>query len=72
MKVIKSEIATSEDLFDSFNELPDMVKDIIDAFSEGECDYESCKLLVLALNEVGYTCDYGLDGNPHSLKKIGR
>lgn len=33
-------------------------------------DYEGCDLLIQKLNEVGYTCEYGLDASPYNLRKI--
>ena len=58
------------DLFEQYETLPQEVKDIIDAFNEKENSYELCEDLINALEEVGYTCEYGLDAIPFNLECI--
>jgi len=58
------------DLFETPEALPKEVQDVLDEFAEMSNCYLTCQFLVLELNKVGYTCDYGLDAIPHSLTKI--
>lgn len=57
------------DLFECPELLPQEVQDIIEQHGEA-CDYEECDLLIQKLNEVGYTCEYGLDASPYNLTKL--
>lgn len=52
------------DLFEHQEYLSKNVKDVINAFneSEEEDDYKRVRYLIAALDEIGYVCDYGLDG----------
>ncbi len=59
------------DLFNHYDELPQKVKDIIHEFNKvGIWSYDTCKNLVISLEQIGYTCDYGLDAEPFNLKKL--
>jgi len=58
------------DLFADYENLPGEVQAILDKHCTGDQTYEDCAALVRDLEAVGYTCDYGLDAEPHSLKKI--
>ncbi len=58
------------DLFEFPQLIPANVQQIIDSFSHEENEYDVCEDLVSALESVGYTCDYDLDGIPCDLKKI--
>lgn len=60
------------DLFDTPEQLPAEVQAILEKYSSGDIGYEGCAALVAELNVHGYTCDYGLDGQPHSLAKLGQ
>lgn len=58
---------TKEDKFEHYEELPQVVRDIIsrhDTFN-----YETCERLIEDLNKVGYSCEYGLDAIPFNLYK---
>lgn len=57
------------DLFEHPEKLPQAVHQILNEFGYTE-DYEACDLLIQKLNEVGYTCEYGLDASPYNLTKI--
>lgn len=57
------------DLFDDYESLPQEVQDILEKHGEVEF-YEGCRKLIDDLEAVGYTCEYGLDACPHSLRKI--
>ena len=60
----------NEDLFEYYDALPDEVKAIIDKHSNDDNTYETCGALQEELEEVGYTCEFGLDATPFNLKKI--
>lgn len=59
-----------EDLFDNYDALPNEVKAVLEKHSEMDNTYENCDKLISDLNEIGYTCDYGLDAIPYELKKL--
>lgn len=61
-----------EDLFGCLDTLPEEVQEVVNLYYPlyPPFDYESCEILVNKLNEVGYTCDYGLDGVPFNLTKL--
>lgn len=61
-----------EDLFQTPILLPTEVQVIIEKYSDMDTTYENCQLLVDELEQVGYTCDYGLDGIPYDLRKKGK
>jgi hypothetical protein len=58
------------DLFEHYHLLPPEINAILDEFYEGEQDYKTCKALKVRLKAQGYTFDYGLDAQPHSLRKL--
>jgi len=59
-----------KDLFEDYENLPEEVQAVLDKHCTGDQTYEDCAALVRDLEAVGYTCDYGLDAEPHSLKKL--
>lgn len=73
VKIVGDNIMDEEvDLFEDQDSLPDDVRAVLDHFSEKfEVDdgdaYLLCKDMQLALNELGYEMDYGLDGVPYGL-----
>lgn len=84
MKKITSNIDYLEILAD-FDTLPanqqkelKQVNDLINApdktwtpvIQEGESSYQGCADLVEALEKIGWTCDYGLDGTPIDLQPL--
>ena len=64
------DLETKTDLFEDYKKLPQNVKTILDKYSEMDNTYEKCKELIKELENIGYTCDYGLDASPFELKKI--
>ena len=60
-----------KDYFEHLDELPQHIKAIIDNFSNGENDYETCQQLVDTLEQNGWTCDYTLESEPFDLKPLG-
>jgi hypothetical protein len=60
-----------QDLFNvPYEELPTELVDVLKRHIKGEFTYEECERLQNDLEEIGYTCDYGLDACPINLKKI--
>lgn len=55
------------DLFEQYETLPDNVKSIINFYENEENDYNTCQRLIDDLEEVGYTCEFGLDAVPFNL-----
>lgn len=37
---------------------------------QGDASYQACADLVAALEKIGWTCDYGLDGTPIDLQPL--
>lgn len=58
------------DLFEHYETLPNEVTAILDKYCTGDNSYENCNNLITELNAIGYTCDYGLDGDPYGLKVL--
>lgn len=59
------------DLFEHYESLPQEVQDVLVKHQEDDNTYEACESLISDLEEVGYTCEYGLDASPINLTKIG-
>jgi hypothetical protein len=57
------------DLFNDYESLPLKVTNLIDSFEGSNQDYSDCKVLSIALNKIGYTCDYDLSATPYDLFK---
>ena len=60
----------SLDLFEHYHLLPQKVLDEIETFDEEADTYKECERLLKVLKPMGYTFEYGLDGEPYDLKKI--
>lgn len=58
------------DLFEQWETLPIEVQAILNRYCDGDNSYEKCAMLVSELETVGYTCDYGLSGEPYDLRKM--
>ncbi len=62
------------DLLENYETLPEDFRAIVDAYSEEFNDggdlYGLCAKYVDKLQEIGYTAEYGLDGDLHSLRKM--
>lgn len=67
---VEESTATNGDLFEQYDILPHEVQLVLMALPEDGMSYEDCTSMVNRLEQVGYTCDYGLDAVPHSLKKV--
>jgi hypothetical protein len=60
-----------EDLFEKdFSELPIEVQEVLSKYTYEDFNYESCADLVDDLNNVGYTCEFGLSAEPFGLRKL--
>jgi hypothetical protein len=57
------------DLFEALELLPVEVQQLIEDsnIDEGGCSYRECDQLLAALEPLGYTFEYGLDGIPYDL-----
>ena len=62
------------DLFEDYDKIPANVQKILDknsvAFEDG--DYRDLEKAVKELEKIGYTFEYGLDGQAYDLRKIGQ
>ena len=58
------------DLFETPELLPLDVQAILVKYSNKDFNYNNCGNLVDELEEVGYTCEYGLDAIPYDLIKL--
>ncbi len=58
------------DLFNHLDLLPIEVQNVLEKYSTLDETYENCENLVLDLQTVGYTCEFGLDAVPFNLEKI--
>jgi hypothetical protein len=59
-----------QDLFNTPELLPQKVKDILAKYEEMGTSYDTCNNLIKELEQVGYTCEYGLDGIPYELQTM--
>jgi hypothetical protein len=60
----------TKDLFNTPELLPQEVRNILAKYEEMGTSYDTCNNLIKELEQVGYTCEYGLDGIPYELQKI--
>ena len=58
------------DLFEQYETLPQQVINILEAFDEDGDAYQECKKMEHRLLPLGYTFDWGLDGEPFNLRRI--
>lgn len=61
-----------DDLLDEINwfKLPEVVQVILNSYDDDKELYEECDRIIEELEQHGYTAEYGLDGQIHSLKKL--
>lgn len=59
-----------QDLFNTPELLPQKVKDILAKYDKMGTSYDTCNNLIKELEQVGYTCEYGLDGIPYELQTM--
>lgn len=62
--------ALSNDLFESYEDLPAEVNMVLDRYSLDELDYKQCESLLAEMESLGYTFEFGLDASPYGLKEM--
>ena len=58
------------DLFETPENLPSEIIDIMNDFSKMNNSYTACEIMLKKCLKLGYTFDYGLDGEPYNLRKL--
>jgi hypothetical protein len=68
--------ATEEgvDLFEDYDNIPTNVQEVLDKYSDAfeDGDYRKLEKANNELKKIGYTFEYGLDGEAYDLRKIGQ
>lgn len=61
------------DLFEDYENIPEKVQQILDNFADAfeDGDYKGLEKANKALLKIGYTFEYGLDGQAYDLRKVG-
>ena len=62
----------SDDLLEDYDNLPQEVKDIMATWDDNGDEYHECGRIEKELKAIGYDVEWGLDGQLHSLKKVGK
>jgi len=52
---------------ENYDTLPQNIKDIVDSWDENKDTYKECARIIEDLKVVGWTAEYGLDGEIHSV-----
>jgi len=58
-----------KDLFEHYEGLPTKVLTLIEGLDDA-LSYKDCEALVKELNNLGYTCEYDLNGILYNLQKL--
>jgi|688.fasta_scaffold563911_3 hypothetical protein len=58
------------DLFETPENLPIEIIDLMHEFSKMNNSYNACKIMLRECLKIGYTFEYGLDAIPFNLKKL--
>jgi hypothetical protein len=58
------------DLFEDYENHPPELVAVLEKFNLDEIDYLNCASLIKALEEIGYTCEYGFSAEPYNLRKL--
>ena len=53
----------------AYTDAPEEVRDILNSFDFDSDPYKECDRLLNELEPLGYSFDYGLDGEPYNLYK---
>jgi hypothetical protein len=63
-----------EDLFENYDKIPKNVQKVLDKYSDAfeDGDYKGLEKANKELEKIGYTFEYGLDGQAYDLRKIGK
>ena len=65
-------LSDMENSMKEYNECGYQVRRILNSFDFDADAYKECDRLLHELEPLGYTFDYGLDGEPYNLYKINR
>jgi len=55
-----------------YESLPQHIKDIVDSWDDNKNLYQECARIKLELEQNGYTCDYGLDGEVYDVEPLNK
>jgi len=61
---------TLENMTDLFETPPTEIAHIINKYRNDEPSYQTCEKMLKKVSKFSYTFDYGLDGQPHDLRKV--
>jgi len=53
-----------------YEDFPNEIKVIVDSYDDNENLYEECARIKSELEQIGWSCDYGLSGEVHDVKQI--
>jgi len=53
-----------------YEDFPNEIKVIVDSYDDNENLYEECARIKSELEQIGWTCDYGLSGEIYDVKQI--
>jgi hypothetical protein len=55
---------------EEYEKFPEEIKDIVDSWDDNKDLYQECSRIQYELEQKGWTCDYGLDGNIYDVEKV--
>ena len=58
------------DLFENSNLIPKNIQHILDTFNHDKDNYSECQRILNEITPLGYSFEYGLDGEPYNLIKL--
>lgn len=58
------------DLFADPDSIPKNIQDILDTFNQDADRYSECQRILNKIKPLGYSFEYGLDGEPYELIKL--
>jgi hypothetical protein len=67
------EVEEGVDLFEDYDDIPSNVQEVLDKYSDAfeDGDYKELEKANKELGKIGYTFEYGLDGQAYDLRKVG-
>jgi hypothetical protein len=67
------EVEEGVDLFEDYDDIPSNVQEVLDKYSDAfeDGDYKQLEKANKELGKIGYTFEYGLDGQAYDLRKVG-
>lgn len=67
------EVEEGVDLFEDYDDIPSNVQEVLDKYSDAfeDGDYKGLEKANKELGKIGYTFEYGLDGQAYDLRKVG-